>query len=153
MTDGATAKRWAVLAWLRLWPRRHPMLTDALALVIVLPAAFERPESSAPWHNPVLWGVLLTVPLIVRRRYPMVVFGCVAVVAAAQWLLSHAMIVDLALLVALYTVAANRDHVRAAVAWALLEIGVLMAVGRGANHRGPGAPVVFFSRVGLAAVM
>jgi signal transduction histidine kinase len=151
MSEGAAVERWRVLAWLRSWPRRHPMLVDALALVIVLPPAFQQPEDGGPWHHPALWSVLLAVPLIVRRRYPMIVFGCVAVVAVAQWLLlNQAVIADVALLIALYTVATNRDHVRAAIAWGVLEIGVIMAVWKWSGPDGRMPSFVFLTGMASA---
>jgi hypothetical protein len=51
--------------------------------------------------------MLLVVPLAWRRWYPLAVFAAVSVGAALQWLFARGRLVDLALLIALYTVASR----------------------------------------------
>ena len=74
--------------------------------------------------------VLLALPLAWRRRVPITVFLVIAMVAFAQWLTDLHLVADVALLVALYTVATESPR-RAAVAAAfILEGGALLAVTR-----------------------
>jgi signal transduction histidine kinase len=76
--------------------------------------------------------VALSLPLVWRRRHPTLVFAVLAAVAFVQWAVqvdSHA---DVALLIALYTVAANESRAKALAAAAILELGaVLVAVSDG----------------------
>jgi signal transduction histidine kinase len=78
------------------------------------------------------WGLdlALVVPLVWRRREPTVVFSVVAAVALVQWAVDLQRSADLALLVALYTVAARQDRRRALAAAGVLEVGVLLAAAR-----------------------
>ena len=74
-----------------------------------------------------LFSVLLIVPLIWRRRFPLSAFAFVSAVALAQWIVSEKGAADLALLVYLYTVA-NRYPLRAGIlASAVVEVGAAMA--------------------------
>jgi signal transduction histidine kinase len=72
----------------------------------------------------------LIVPLAFRRVWPSAVFLVVAAIAFGQWLLNVPLLGDVALLVALYTVAAHQSRLRAAAAAGLLEAGVIMAAVR-----------------------
>jgi signal transduction histidine kinase len=74
--------------------------------------------------------VALVLPLVWRRRQPTVVFAVAALAGLAQWVVGLQRAADLALLVALYTVAAREDRRRALTAAAVLEIGVLLAAAR-----------------------
>ncbi|MFF2951656.1 sensor histidine kinase [Kitasatospora sp. NPDC057965] len=69
----------------------------------------------------------LTLPLLWRRRAPRTVFGVVAAVALVQWLVDVQLPADVALLVALYTVAARSGRRGTLLAWAVVEAGVLLA--------------------------
>lgn len=75
----------------------------------------------------ILVVVALTVPLVVRRIWPSAVFGWLFAVSAAAGLWDVRLVVSLALVVALYTVAAQESRRRALVAAALLEGGVIVA--------------------------
>ncbi len=57
-------------------------------------------------------------------------FLAVCAIAFGQWLVNVPLLADVALLVALYTVAAHQSRVRAAAAAGLLEVGVIMAAVR-----------------------
>jgi len=72
----------------------------------------------------------LIAPLVVRRIWPTAVFLAVCAIAFGQWLLDVPLLGDVALLVALYTVAAHESRLRAAAAAGLLEVGVIMAAVR-----------------------
>nr|BFE79129.1 hypothetical protein GCM10020093_017300 [Planobispora longispora] len=69
----------------------------------------------------------LALPLIWRRRAPLTVFGAVAAAAFVQWLMDVPLPADVALLVALYTVAANSDRRGTFAAAAVVEGGALLA--------------------------
>jgi signal transduction histidine kinase len=78
-----------------------------------------------------LWFVAgLTLPLILRRRAPIIVFMVIAIVAFAQWSTTSPLVADSALLVALYTVTAECDWLAVVVAALILEIGVILATER-----------------------
>ena len=72
----------------------------------------------------------LIAPLAFRRIWPSAVFLAVAAIAFGQWLLNVPLLGDVALLVALYTVAAHESRIRAAAAAGLLEAGAVMAAVR-----------------------
>ncbi|MER6784076.1 histidine kinase [Streptomyces sp. NPDC000658] len=69
----------------------------------------------------------LTLPLVWRRRAPLTVFGAVAAAAFVQWLMNIPLPADVAVLVALYTVAANSGRRGTLVAGAVVEGGALLA--------------------------
>ncbi|MGC4935585.1 sensor histidine kinase [Gordonia sp. DT30] len=73
-------------------------------------------------------SVLLTVPLLVRRRYPVTVFAVIAVVALVQWSFDLRLVADMSLLIALYTVASVYPARMAWAAAAVVEVGSLLAV-------------------------
>lgn len=83
--------------------------------------------------EPHAWPVAMTLtaalalPLVWRRRAPLTVFGVVAAAAFVQWLMDVQLPADVALLVALYTVAANAGRRGTLVAGAVVETGVLLA--------------------------
>ena len=68
--------------------------------------------------------------LAFRRVWPSAVFLAAAAIAFGQWLLNVPLVGDVALLIALYTVAAHQSRLRAAAAAGLLEVGVIMAAVR-----------------------
>jgi signal transduction histidine kinase len=74
--------------------------------------------------------IALSVPLVLRRRYPVSVFAVVAAGAFLQWMSDiEVKPVDLAVLVALYTVAAyGRDRRAIPVAGLVVVSGVVLAV-------------------------
>ncbi|MEU4805737.1 histidine kinase [Actinosynnema sp. NPDC023587] len=69
----------------------------------------------------------LSLPLLWRRRAPLAVFGAVVAAAFVQWLVDVQLPADIALLVALYAVAASSGRRGALVAGAVVEAGVLLA--------------------------
>ncbi|MEU5693250.1 sensor histidine kinase [Actinosynnema sp. NPDC020468] len=84
-------------------------------------------------HPPREWPVAgaltvaLALPLVWRRRAPFAVFGVVTAAAFVQWLVDVQLPADIAVLVALYTVAANAGRRAALVAGAVVEAGALLA--------------------------
>jgi signal transduction histidine kinase len=78
-----------------------------------------------------VWFVAgLTLPLIFRRRAPILVFLVVAVVALIQWATATSLLADASLLAALYTVTTECDWLAVVVATLMLEIGVILATAR-----------------------
>jgi signal transduction histidine kinase len=77
-----------------------------------------------------LFTFLLVFPLAWRRRAPVTVLAVIAVVAFAQWLAGVPLLADVALLAALYTIAADRPRRVAAAGFAVLECGAALAAGR-----------------------
>ena len=123
--DGA----WRVWQWLRALDRRYATLVD-LALAAALFVLCSGWVVERPGH-PSLWFVAaLIFPLVFRRRAPMTVFLVIAAVAFVQWLVAGPALADVALLVALYTVALESEWPLVAAAAVILEAGVVMAVVR-----------------------
>lgn len=97
------------------WLRNHPLISDgALALVLFLAGSrFFRHSTSLAVAVPIV--LLLTVPLLFRRRWPVHVFALVSAAALVQFIAGIEIgAADIAVLVAVYTVAAyvpNRSTV------------------------------------------
>jgi signal transduction histidine kinase len=109
---------------------RRPWVADLLvvAVIVVLGSLPDpgRAEGTTGW----LVTVVLALPLLWRRRFPVAVFAVIAAIALAQWAADVRAFGDTALLVALYTVAATRPLRVALAAAAVLEIGVVLAIAR-----------------------
>jgi signal transduction histidine kinase len=99
------------------------LLTLAAAVTAVGSAVHDTPH---PQRAAVALLVLAAAPLVVRRIWPVPVFGVVLVLNAAAGLWGHVHAVNgLALLIALYTVAAMRPRREALLCAGLLEVAVL----------------------------
>jgi signal transduction histidine kinase len=123
--------RWFAAARDAAAARLSPLVTDALlaaALFALLTGLFH----FAIAHDPALLPVhlALVLPLVWRRKAPLVVFGAMAAVALAQWASNLRTPADTVLLVALYTVAAYRDRRSTLAAFAVLEGGIVLAAQR-----------------------
>jgi signal transduction histidine kinase len=106
----------------------HPLLLDALlALALLAFSTLWLAHSAFAGRNAALIQTTLIVPLVWRRVHPTGVFLSVSAVALAQLLLGYQLIGDVALLVALYTVAVHESRARAAGATGLIEVGALLA--------------------------
>jgi signal transduction histidine kinase len=123
--DGA----WRLWQWLRAQDRRYAALVDlALAAALFLLCSGRGVLRTG---HPSLWFVAaLTLPLVFRRRAPMTVFLVLAAVAFVQWLVAGPALADVALLVALYTVALESEWPLVTAAAVILEAGVVMAMVR-----------------------
>ncbi|HVQ94246.1 MAG TPA: histidine kinase [Mycobacteriales bacterium] len=107
--------------------RVAPVLVDALLVgaLFVATGSLVGPDLVAhPWQLGLQAGLLL--PLLWRRRAPLLVFGAVAAVAFVQLLADVRLPADAGLLVALYTVAARRSLRWVLLAGAVLEAGILL---------------------------
>jgi signal transduction histidine kinase len=114
----------------RAYSRTHVRLTDgALAFaVLAVGLASNQLAHRSAWAG--LLTLLLALPLAGRRRAPVTVFLVVAAVAFAQWLAGILVLADVALLAALYTVAALRPPRVAAAGAVILAGGAVLAAAR-----------------------
>jgi signal transduction histidine kinase len=155
MTEGVLATRWSGFARARAWLDRHPIAADTALTLLAVAAALGRGERMEPFPGERPWSfvvaVLLVVPLVWRRRAPLVVFGWMAAVAGVQWLVAQVVVADVALLIALYSVAVHRDRRSAAVALGVLEFGIAIAVLRWVPPQEMIKAVVFLSAMAVAA--
>jgi signal transduction histidine kinase len=120
-----SANRWPgrVVAAVGRWP----VLVDLVIVAfLVIQAAAHAAGPDADGRLGALFAVPLALPLLWRRRYPVAVFAVVAVVALTTLALDVRSTADLALLVAMYTVALTQPRRIAAAAIAALEVGVLL---------------------------
>ena len=97
--------------------------------------------------------IALWVPMAFRRRAPCIVFGLLAVVAFLQWLTGVELAADLALVIALYTVAVHRRLPVALAAAAVLEVGAVLATVSWGHEDGPVRTFVQLSGVVVAALL
>jgi signal transduction histidine kinase len=109
------------------------VLLTLLALVTTLPALHR--GSTRPAAAEVVVLAISVAPLLVRRIWPLPVFGCILLTAIAAGLWSKSAIDGLALLIALYTVASRRPRKEALVCAGLLEVVAVIALLLYANSR------------------
>ncbi|WP_035849616.1 sensor histidine kinase [Kitasatospora azatica] len=121
------------LAALRAWrpSERHPTAVD-FGGVLVLLTLTTAVHGLGAHPLTIALEVALILPLTFRRRYPLGVFSVIASVAFAQWLVSlwmhdPGMPADIAVLIALYTVAVKCPMRWTLPAYAVCELGVLLA--------------------------
>ncbi len=115
----------------RVLTQRYPTTVD-LAFALLVLTLTSLPQRHIHPHHPWVWVLqaALVLPLTFRRRAPYAVFGVTAGVAFVQWLTSQAMPADVAVLLALYTVAAHCPRRRTATAFAVAELGVVLLLVR-----------------------
>jgi signal transduction histidine kinase len=94
----------------------------------------------------------LLAPLIWRRRWPTAVMAVVAAVALVQWLVDIRVLADVALLVALYTVAVHERPSRIVASTVVVEAGVAMATIRWSPGGDEPRSFVFLTGLVAAAV-
>jgi signal transduction histidine kinase len=120
----------AWLLWERLhgWGQRCAVEVDAawaIGLFLICSGWFIQASRTPHLNIAIVAG--LTLPLILRRRFPAGVFIVLCMVALFQWFTSGPLLADTALLVALYSVAVASEWILVVVAALVLEIGVLLA--------------------------
>lgn len=111
------------------WIRRHPFSADA-ALAVVALAVSVPPVSAISGHNHGLSLALVIVfacPLIWRRRAPFAVLLAMSGLAVVQFVVTPELNVDIAMLVAFYTVAAYELPRRVLAAAIMMETGAVVA--------------------------
>jgi signal transduction histidine kinase len=137
--------RWALdLSRLRLFEWFPPVAMLALSI----PQFF---RGDQPVASSIVLTLLLTVPLVIRRKYPVVVFALVFTVSLVQWWIGVRLVAGMALLVALYTVAALRPPRVAVVVAVALEGGLALAVARFSAGNGWLLAFVLLSGMATAA--
>jgi signal transduction histidine kinase len=111
---------------------RHPLVADALLALGVLAISLIGISNE---HLGATLGftVALAAPLVWRRRAPLPVFLAIAAIAFAQFLAGIMVTADIALLVAIYTVAVQESRRALAIAFTILEIGIVLTTVRWAN--------------------
>jgi signal transduction histidine kinase len=117
--------------------RRQPLVGDVVlvALLLLLGLVLQpgHLETTAAGRA---FTVALVLPLLWRRRWPVAVFAVISAIAFAQWLADVLAFGDVALLVALYSVAVSQPRRVALAAAAVLELGVVLASVRWAGGDG-----------------
>jgi signal transduction histidine kinase len=109
----------------------HPLAIDTMVAVVLLTVCtlwllqtnFATPRAG-------LVQAALIVVIAARRIWPTAVFLAACAIGFAQWLLGIPLLGDVALLVALYTVAAHQSRIRALLAAGVMEAGAVLAAAR-----------------------
>ena len=109
----------------------HPLAIDALVAAVLLPVCtvWLAQSDFASLRAGLVQAALIAV-IAVRRVWPTGVFLAASAIGFAQWLLGFPLLGDVALLIALYTVAAHQSRTRALLAAGVLEVGAVMAAVR-----------------------
>jgi signal transduction histidine kinase len=109
----------------------HPLTIDALvAAVLLAVCTVWLAQSGFGGLRAGLVQAALIGLIAARRVWPVPVFLAASAIGFAQWLLGFPLLGDIALLVALYTVAAHQSRARALLAAVVLEAGAIMAAAR-----------------------
>jgi signal transduction histidine kinase len=109
----------------------HPLAIDALvaaALLAVCTVWLAQSDFAHPGAG--LLQAALIAAIAARRVWPIPVFLVACSLGLAQWLLGPPLLGDVALLIALYTVAAHESRTRALLATGVMEAGAVMAAVR-----------------------
>ena len=142
---------------LRHVAERHQLAVDALLAGVLFTVALPRQihEPARPISLSWVLQAGLVLPLVWRRRAPLTVFLAVASMAYVQW--SNSILVptgDLAVLIGLHAVAAYSTVRRLVLAFAVAEVGVVLAAIRWApDHETPKAFVLLSGLTTAAAVI
>jgi signal transduction histidine kinase len=133
-TDPPIPSEWQIerikvlLNRLRDWDASHQLWTDTAVVCLLLVACLALPGGFvAQGRREALLQIALIVPLIWRRRAPLLVFLLIAAVALLQWVISVPLPADVALLVALFTLAVQATPKRAVFGAVILLAGSVMA--------------------------
>ncbi len=130
-----------------------PVALDALLAAGLFVLTFGAGRISQGPPELVILQTALLLPLVWRRRAPFAAFCAVAAAAGVQWFVNVQLPADLALLVALYTVAAHSTGRRTLLAGAVVEGGVLLASARWAPEGQFPLSVVTLTAMAAVAVV
>jgi len=109
----------------------HPLAIDALVAAVLLAVCTAwLAQSGFGGLRTALVQTALVAVIAIRRVWPAAVFLAASAIGFAQWLLGFPLLGDIALLVALYTVAAHQSRARALLAAGVMEAGAVMAAAR-----------------------
>jgi signal transduction histidine kinase len=109
----------------------HPLAIDTMVAAVLLAVCtlwLVQTDFATPRAG--LVQAALIAVLAVRRVWPTAVFLVASAIGLAQWLLGFPLLGDVALLVALYTVAAHESRIRALLAAGVMEVGAVMAAAK-----------------------
>ena len=111
--------------------RAHPLAIDTLvaAVLLVVCTLWLAQADFGDLRAGLVQAALIGV-IAVRRVWPFAVFLVASAIGFAQWLLCFPLLGDVALLIALYTVAAHQSRTRALLAAGVMEAGAVMAAAR-----------------------
>jgi len=158
-TDRPTPAEWHVerirVWWDRFrgWDTNHQMWSDTGVAVVLLVACLRFPGGFVlQGHKEILFQAALILPLIWRRRAPFLVFSVIAGVAFVQWLTLVLLPADVALLVALFTLAVHAEPRHALLGAGTVFVGVLMASVRWSPGGDVVKSVVFLTGLLVAAL-
>jgi signal transduction histidine kinase len=136
VADMATGTGQRGVARVFMLVRRHPGAFDGvLAAAVFLLCVPQLLTDGGSRPAMVVLTAALALPLAWRRRYPLPVFLVLAAVAFAQWLVQVDVAADVALLIALYTVAAHNGRARTIAAATILELGAILAASSDGGFR------------------
>jgi signal transduction histidine kinase len=111
----------------RSWrPQPWDAASAAVVVALVLPEELARRGGLAG----VAFDLALAIPLLWRSRWPFAVFMATAGIAFVQWVADVRVLGDMALLVAMYTVASRESARTVVVAAGVLELGIVLALAR-----------------------
>jgi signal transduction histidine kinase len=158
ITDAAAAPSpvldagWNLWERLRAWDRRFAFVVDTvLAVGLLVIGGGWLLRDTTQINQAFVVG--LTLPLILRRRAPIAVFGVIAAVALIQFLVTVPTLADAALLLALYTVASESHWVQVIAASVVMETGVVMATVHWVPTGNSVKSFVFLSGLAFAALL
>src|SRR5580704_13489883 len=111
--------------------RAHPLAVDTLVAAVLLAVctAWLAQTGFGDLRSVLVQAALIAV-IAVRRVWPAAVFLIASAIGLAQWLLGFPLLGDVALLIALYTVAAHQSRTRALLAAGVMQVGAIMAAVR-----------------------
>jgi signal transduction histidine kinase len=126
----------------------HSLLSDlGIALAVAVAAVVGLVSQDRLDGREIAFTAALCLPLLVRRRQPLLVFAGLALIAAVQWLIADPQLADAALLVALYGVALRGNLIELALAAVVMEAGAVTAAAKWA----PSDPVKIW--IGLSGLV
>jgi signal transduction histidine kinase len=108
----------------------HPLAIDALVAAVLLAVCTVWLAQAGFGLRAGLVQAALIGVIAARRARPAAVFLAASAIGFAQWLLGFPLLGDVALLIALYTVAAHESRARALLAAVVMEVGAVMAAAR-----------------------
>ena len=127
---------------------QHPLLSDlGIAITIAVAGIIGLWSQNRLDGRELAFTFALCLPLLLRRRQPMLVFAVLALIAGVQWLIADPQLADAALLVALYGVALRGNLIELALAGVVMGAGAVMAAAKWA----PSDPVKVW--IGLSALV
>ncbi|GAA2004491.1 sensor histidine kinase [Catenulispora subtropica] len=154
---GARRGLQAAVARAQRWAADKSTVVDALFVAAMLVPAGTHVYIHSGVRAVAAWSLLLGMflPLVVRRRYPVAAFAVVALCGLVQWLTALLIpLVDVSLLIALYSVAAHAATRYTLAAVAVMELGGGMAAtAHWARESGAMRVFIFLSGMVTAATV